>query len=90
LYDTTRLLRKIVVSQDVKFDKDARSSMSQEPPTKIQEIEKLIAPKTNPQIPNKSNSNQLDSSTHTKASLLLVKSRGPNGLPRQYRRHETK
>jgi hypothetical protein len=45
--------QKIVVSQDVKFDKDG-SSKSQEPPTEIEEVEKLAAPKVDPQILGKS------------------------------------
>jgi hypothetical protein len=39
---------KIVVSQDVKFDEDGGSSKFQEPPMEIEEVEKLVAPKTNP------------------------------------------
>jgi hypothetical protein len=37
--------QKIIVRQDVNFDNDERSSKSQEPPIKIEEVENLVAPK---------------------------------------------
>jgi hypothetical protein len=38
----------------VKFDKDAKSSKSQEPLAELKKVAKLTAPKAYPQIPGKS------------------------------------
>jgi hypothetical protein len=54
--------QKVVASQDVKLDKDARPSKSQESPTEM-EVEKLAASKSDSQVLDKSKLDQLDSNS---------------------------